>query len=451
MVTKRGPNKVIKESTTELGQFLRGRRVELGHTVVVAAKALGITNSHLVQIELGTITIPDGRTLARFAGQYDCVLEELVALRDANLVKSEEAQTLADFIKARRRELNLSQAEVSRALKCSLGTLHSAQTGRSTLKKRSAAVLAQVLKCEEAVIDRLRSSVSQKAPKIARTHALGKVISDRRLELGFTLQDLGDELGLTREAMRLIEMGTCRVGKAERFQKLADKLQVEVATLQKLEEAGGAKKLGAKPWSKHATTTKNPLLKFLIEERVKHGYSLSEVTRRMGCQSNSRVGNLESGTLRLTRSEAEKYARAIGVELPQDLAVSATDVVESERSTPARLELPDDFAQTVYSRRTKLRATQRELAQSAGVTQETILALEKGRQIGRISTQRQVLLALCELERISALASTDSSASESLVTPLTLESLLSHVRDGWDLQLVKDGRRMRVKLGFDLS
>ncbi|MCX6780682.1 MAG: helix-turn-helix transcriptional regulator [Candidatus Magasanikbacteria bacterium] len=330
---RRGPMQEsrVGSSSTKLGAYVRERRLELGLTQAEVAGEK-MNSNHVANIESGANQKPRDATLLYVAERLPCSLDSLRSLRDGVSLKAmqdaKKNPSFGKYIQQRRIELGFSAVELARKLSCSAAALASAEREVSRLKSISAQKLAETLQCTVKKIEKLRPEPLTRAPskiRVTRESPFGKRIYEARVKHGLSAKAVAAKLGITFQFLLQVETGEAYLKKASRLITLSELLQIpyhELVTLQ------GPKPPRKVTLVKNLEAIKNPLLRFLVEERIKRGFTRVGVQKLMGLKFP--LFNFENEKMMLTSERALKYAEVIGVEIPEDLLAYVCTEVSSE-------------------------------------------------------------------------------------------------------------------------
>ena len=195
--SKRG--RPLKTPTTDLGRFIRTKRIECGFTQTELAALSKISAPHVSMIESGTRHFVSAIVTNALAIVLKCTVEEIVRCFPPKK-QATYVHPLGRFIHARCLELNYTLADIVRKSNLTASIvdrlMHAQTIRRSVIKS-----LAVVLACEES---ELAQFVQQRAVTISNS-AVGKLLQDKRQKLNLTLAEVGIAVGVTGERIRKIE------------------------------------------------------------------------------------------------------------------------------------------------------------------------------------------------------------------------------------------------------
>jgi transcriptional regulator with XRE-family HTH domain len=215
---------------TELGKFVRARRLQLGLSQPKTAKLADLQESLLSRMEVGKTKRFRREALEKLAPVLQCEVMELVVLNGVG-TRTEPTSEFGKFVRVRMKSLGLDDTDVGRRL---------GRTSRFRSAKlqqicgfRSLKKWARVLECDPV---ELRPFLIGRGFEPQPNATFGSYVRRRRLELGLSLQDVANVLDVTRQAVSLIEMGqTLLVTKPDSVAKLAQILQLKTEDLKRFQ------------------------------------------------------------------------------------------------------------------------------------------------------------------------------------------------------------------------
>ena len=290
-------------ANASLGCLIRTKRLRLGLTQAQLAARLGrITvnpSSRVSRIEHKGCSDP--KLLRKLASALECPLSELKAhvVRKPDPMPSSE---LGKFIENRRVAIRLSRQSLSQRSGVSMETLR-ALLDRNTLTYDAARKLAQALKIGLSRFQVFYTSACRYRPTGSD---LGAFVRQRRTHLGLAQADLAKALGVSKNAVSLIELGKFSMVETDPS-PLAAALKVPPQEL--------LKRLGAKKLARHTRDT--ALGQFLTSRRLELGLTLQALAEMVGTSSTT-VHLIERyGRARLER--LNRIAAALDVTIPRAL------------------------------------------------------------------------------------------------------------------------------------
>ncbi len=210
-------------SGTELGSFVRTRRMEINLSQTRLSQATQMHQSVITAIETGKRKCLSGSQLELLAQSLKCDVEELhnrVSRKHVAQPKTE----IGKFIRARRLELGLSLDDFAKKM-----GIDSEQAKRFEIRNNETLVRARV----KPLADALEISLGELSPFTKRTKKepsfpLGKLIRARREELMMSLEQFAKKLGVTRQRANQIELNGCCLFNEKSMEKMAEVLELDV-------------------------------------------------------------------------------------------------------------------------------------------------------------------------------------------------------------------------------
>lgn len=284
-------------SVTELGKFIRERRLKLGLSQCALGDAAGgkMPQYFITCLETGKSSYLSSKRVADLARALSCSPAKIGAL----VPKKQEVEPTTEkgnLIRGRREQLGLTFAEFARRMGISLEKARRMEISKypnigrySTLR-----LLAHALELEPAVLIRFVGWQRKQADS-----DLGRLIRSRREGLGLSCAELGRKLGISRAAMSQIELGETRLSQNDiKFAKLAKALRIDIAKLKALRLKKRLKQIPADP---------RTLGGFLTIRRLKLNLTQREVVERSGLHIHT-IGTIEKNRHCPRRSSLDKLA-----------------------------------------------------------------------------------------------------------------------------------------------
>jgi transcriptional regulator with XRE-family HTH domain len=299
-------------SKTELGSYIRARRIELDIRQVPLAQKAGLAPAGVSMIEVGTRKYLNDLQLERLAKVLQCDPEELRKRMPIKLIAPPKTE-LGELIRSRREELSLSHKDLAKRMEITLKQAWSMEARKSpTIRYGSLKPLAKALELEPSVL----------VPFVGRTNGkeskseLGNLVRNRRRELGMSTRQLADKLDVSEQFISQIELGQCRLSEGdERIAKLAHVLELDAT---KLEAVRPKRKLKQMPAQ---MANANPLGGFLAAKRLELHLTQKEVGERIGLSSTV-ISYIERGKRYPRSSTLERVAKALDCQIPPELISS---------------------------------------------------------------------------------------------------------------------------------
>lgn len=292
--------------TTEIGRYVRTRRLELNLRQVPLAERAGFKQIDISRIEIGITKYLTDSELQRLAEVLQCDPEEL--RKRMPVKKNTQPQTeLGKLIRSRRDELDITIKEFSEKIGMSVP-----RAKRLEIKKfggisyRTAALLANALQCDPSTF----SSFVRTREK-QTTSELGRFIRTRRKELGISIAKLALQLKITPQNVSSIEYGRNKLsGNSDMVLRLAHILTIDVNVLLAMRPQKKNKRVELPPT--------DPLGSILFARRSELHLSIEEVSKRINI-SSSYLYRIERGVVRPGRAIRKKLAEVLHCDISMDL------------------------------------------------------------------------------------------------------------------------------------
>lgn len=274
---------------SELGKFVRARRIKNGLTQMALAEKSRVEQNMLSALEIGNYQYPREEILRRLATALSCDFESLKKIAPVRQLAQPKTE-LGRLIYHRRKELGLSYAELAARMQTNPKHIrHMELTASPTVIYRTARKLAHALEIKVAELSQLiRSDYKPLDNK------LGQLMRPRRKELGISSQELAEKLGVTSQMVNQIERGNCPLSESdELLAKIAAALQLKKSALMAVQPKRKLKKIVAK----------TPLGEILSNRKVELGLTLKEI--------GSLAGLAESTMSLIVRGEIQPHPKII--------------------------------------------------------------------------------------------------------------------------------------------
>lgn len=214
-------------TNTEVGEFIRNRRLNLGLTQVELARRAGIVQRTVSQLEIGACkSIRDCR-VDGLAKTLRCNPEKLANLMPErpDRVKTE----IGGIVRSRRKELGLSCEEFAKKIGRSCSWVRHMEVRKwPYINYKVANELAGALNLEITAISRFIW-----AAKKTTISTLGELIRSRRVRLGIAMTDFARKVKVSKQYISQIEMGQCSLRReGDMVRRLANVLGLGVDELQ---------------------------------------------------------------------------------------------------------------------------------------------------------------------------------------------------------------------------
>ena len=292
-------------SKTELGAFIRARRLALDLRQASLAKRSGLRQSIVSLLEIGTRTYLCEKQMERLANTLRCDVEELrkrMPVRHLAQPKTE----LGKLIRSRREALGLSLPAFAKKLGIPLEKAKKLEVGtQQTIHYEKAMTVARALNLKPSKLAKFMGA-NQKASE----SDLGQLIRTRRKALGMSPKALAEQLEVSRQFVSQVELGRSSLSESgDMIARLAQVLQLDVEELEAVRPRRKRKQM----------ESPNPLAGFLAEERVRLGLTMREVSK-LGGISQGTISTVERGLSRPSPAVLDRFARALQCQIPPELA-----------------------------------------------------------------------------------------------------------------------------------
>ena len=290
-------------SRTELGSFIRARRLELDLRQVFLAKQVGPAQRSISSLEIGTWKYPNDDQLEKLAKALQCDPEELrkrMSVKPSSQPKTE----LGKLIRSRREELGLTLEDFAKKMRIPCQKAKYLEIRKSpSLGYGLVEPLARVLNLEPlAFVEFI--GITRKPT----TSDLGRLVRRRRKELAMSISQLAKKLRVSQQYVNQIEFGQCRLSKNDNMiERLSQVLKLDVNELQ-------AVRPKPKPKLKERET---PLGNFLTKRRLELHLSQMQVAQRAKTFP-SHISQIERGDYCPGRLILERISKALECEIPAD-------------------------------------------------------------------------------------------------------------------------------------
>lgn len=302
----RGPNlSRLTPPFSELGKFIRARRLKLGLSQTQLGKLVGVSQAEISRYEIGRSRLNE-QTMKNLASALRCELNELCVLQEPTRAQKTMPKTeLGKLIYTRREEFGLSLNDLAKRSGLSRNHVRRLEGKTCThLRTKTAFVLAQTLKISNAELSRFVET--REKPTDSK---LGKVIREQRHELGLSTDDLAQRIGTTPQFINQVELGLCTLSQSEVVvERIAKALDLD---FNKLNAMRPARKLRCK-------RVEGTLGAFLTFRRQELRMTQREVARRIGV-STSVLTNIETGLTCPNTAMLKKLGKVLDCEIPDNL------------------------------------------------------------------------------------------------------------------------------------
>ena len=234
-------------SRTELGKFLRARRLELGLSQVQVVELAGLRQKFYSLLEIGIKHYPEAKKLKGLAKALKCEFSQLQSLVPARRQTKFKPKTdlrkvgprtkptnsaLGQLVRSRRQELKLSQSKLAGKLGVKRQFVSQVELGRCYLSNNEMIKrFAKALKLKTANLLMLRPQRKLKEIKMAgmKPATVGEFLASRRGKLGMTQEKLAGYVGISESVISVIEKSR-RIPRPQILDKLEEVLKCEIPT-----------------------------------------------------------------------------------------------------------------------------------------------------------------------------------------------------------------------------
>jgi len=311
-------------SKTELGKFIRDRRMELDLRQIPVSQAAGLSEGSnlLSMIEIGVRKYLNPKQVEGLAKVLRIDPEELRKRMPEKHVAKPRTE-LGKLIRARREELGMTLEGLAKKLRITPRQAKRLEIRKSpSLRYPLAEPLAKALKLD---VSAFAKFVGRKG-KVTGGE-LGQLIRQRRKELAMSLTALAKKLRVSRQYIDQIESGQCRLSESdEMIERLAEVLKLDVAQLNAIRPR---RKLRESGFTSERTT---PLGEFVTTRRLELRLTQREVSNRAGTYQQV-ISAVERGTYRVGRTMLERISKALACEIPAELVLEKKRAEECIGST----------------------------------------------------------------------------------------------------------------------
>ena len=290
---------------TKLGKFVRARRLQLNLRQVQVSRRVGETKNFCSQVEIGKRNRFGDEVIERLAEVMKCEPQEIRVLVPATCVIQPKTE-LGQFIQSRLDELKITRQELAQRLKRSNQHVYKLMCrGQTGINYQFLHPLAKALGVEPSSLTRFASS-----KYLGPTDSLlGKLVRQRRLELGLSITSLGELLGHSRQYVSQIEHGLVPLSHDDSvLERLAIAIQLDVTVLKAVRPHRNLKQVAA---------DRNTLGGLLAGRRLELQLTQKEAAIRANVKERY-VGLLEKNRS-VPRHVINKVALALEYEIPPEL------------------------------------------------------------------------------------------------------------------------------------
>lgn len=424
-------------SKTELGSFIRTRRLELDIRQVPLAEIVGVQPGLVSMIEVGTRRFLNDEQLNGLAKALKCDVEELRKLMPVKRIARPTTE-LGKLIRARREELGLTIETLAEKLKIDPKRAKLLEIRKSpTIHYGFLKPLAAALEYDPQMLSRFVGTTRKETKS-----ELGKLIQSRRKELGLSIRDLAGKLDVSKQLVNQIEFGQCRLSvNDDMIVKLSDALDLDVSELEALRPKRRLKQVNSS----------DGLGGFLAAKRLELHLTQREVGERTEVDAGV-VSGIETGRLRPSTNLLKKFSQIFSCEIPAELipVPRARENNHPERKT--------GLGKFLTEKRQELKLNQGQFAQKAETSLAIISGIERGtyhpgsQMVKRLSKALgcQIpaeLIAQCR-QRMFAENSQQGFESSPVVVHLSEQNLadLDRIKELSDIRVNTEAVRKSLKI-----
>lgn len=225
----------MKPCKTELGKFLRAKRLEKGLTQEDVAKYCGVSAVNISKIETGTIRpcrcFEKSKIYPKLAKLFGVDEAEIKALIPEKF-EAESKTELGRFIRARRKTLGLSIKEFAERLHVRIYFIRQIEIAGKTILYKRARQIANALEIDVKELSKFIAVIGVKSKKQSKTNSFGDFVREHRKILCLSTYELSELLDVSRNYVSLVELGKTNPQKKSFLEKLAKVLCVDVVELE---------------------------------------------------------------------------------------------------------------------------------------------------------------------------------------------------------------------------
>lgn len=292
-------------SKTELGSFIRVRRLELDIRQNTLAEQTGLSRNLVSMLEVGTRRYLNDQQLQRLAGALQYNPEELRKRMPVKYI-AQPTTELGKFVYSRRKELGLTLTDLAKKMEITPEQAKRLEIrDNPSIRYGLVKPLANALDLDLFVLARFMGIT-----RIQTKSKLGQLVRTRRKELGMSSRQLAEILRVSYQYVNQIELGKCRLSENDdMIKQLAEVLELDV------------NKLGAvrPPRKLKQIDTTNPLGGFLAVKRLELHLTQQQIGNIAGITA-SVVSNVEIGKIHPSPKLLHKLSRALNnCQIPPEL------------------------------------------------------------------------------------------------------------------------------------
>lgn len=350
-------------STSEFGNFIRARRLELDLRQVLLAKKAGLAKNLVSMIEIGTRKYLNDRQLERLAKALQCDIAELRKRMPVKRI-TQPTTELGKLIRSRREKLGLSLSAFAKKIKLTTQRAKHLEVRKNpSIRYSSVKPLATALDLDPSVLGKFVGTTQKET-----VSELGQLIRSRRKELLMSINILAKKLKVSRQFVNQIEFGQCRlIENDEMIAQLAQVLELDINQLEAVRPERRLKKM----------ENTNSLGKFLSAKRLELRLTQREVSERAEIRSNV-VSGVETGRVHPSPNLLKKFTTVLNCQIPPELIPSPSDRNNGHTLAGFTPKRETALGQLVTTRRFELQLSQAQVAERASMSTSVVSGIERG-------------------------------------------------------------------------
>lgn len=361
-MTKKQPAGIgMTPSKTELGSFIRARRIELGLRQVHIAEEVGIPQNIISGVEIGKRKYFNEDVLVKLSFVLKCDAEEL-RKRMPVKPKAEVQTELGKLIHSRREELGMTLDQFAKKMKMTPQRAKRLEVRKSPYFRYNLLnPLAKVLNLDPAVLSKFVGT-TQKETK----SELGQLVRSRRKELGLSVRGLAQKMDTSGQYVNQIEFGQARLSDDDTIVRLAQALELDAG---KLEAVRPERRLKTK-------NTSSVLGGFLASKRLELHLTQREVAERAEIRTQY-VSAYETGRLQPSVKVLDMLAKALNCEIPPEM-IPPPHIRKYEHGAGYNTKREPGLGKFLTEKRLGLKLSQAQFAQKAEISAAVVSGIERG-------------------------------------------------------------------------
>jgi transcriptional regulator with XRE-family HTH domain len=219
------PSRYTKLPQTEVGWLICSHREKLGLTPRDFAEKMGMPYDDARKLEISTHPLICNKTAGLLASSLDLDLSVF-----QKFIKKEKTMNnkLGELIRTRRKELNMTLAEVADKLGSKKQFINQIEFGRSPLCESDDTIirLAEILQCD--VNELMAAKPKRKLKPTISITPLGVFLVDKRVNLNLTQKEVSNSSGVSQAIISSLERGTYSSSCCSSLEKISKALKCEI-------------------------------------------------------------------------------------------------------------------------------------------------------------------------------------------------------------------------------